>query len=63
MTTIFLIAGVLIFISAIVLLFCALNAPDGHEDTEGFHDDGPKNSLWQQRRMVESGRQSHFLNI
>lgn len=63
MTTILLIAGAFILTAAVVLLYCVLSAPDGHEDAEGFHVDVQDDSFWDQREMVEPGRESHSLNV
>jgi hypothetical protein len=39
LTTLLIIAGVIVSISTLVLYRTLINAPEGHEDTAGFHID------------------------
>ena len=39
LTTLFILAGVIVSIAACVLYFTLKNAPDGHEEPDGFHID------------------------
>jgi hypothetical protein len=55
LTTLLVIAGVIMSIAAFVL-YCSLkNAPDGHEDTSGFHIDAKSKPKGNEPKQSRSG--------
>ena len=55
-STLLIVAGVILVTAASVLIFCVLSAPEGHEDSSGFHDHSKRSLLDQARRSTRTRR-------
>ena len=60
MLTLMLIGGIILCIAMLVLVSCALVAPDGRQDAAGFHAEGRATSSWVHPKLgdVETGSNS-----
>jgi hypothetical protein len=57
LATLFILAGVIASIAACVLYFTLKNAPDGHEDPDGFHIDEKSKSGYAEAKQSKSCKQ------
>lgn len=58
MITFLVIAGAILLLAAIVLAFCVLSAPEGHEDAAGFHAEVRSGSFWDHAKLGDTPRES-----